>query len=70
MRLTRLVTNTICLTCIAKFVDTQGPKGVFEHEVVVGGVRNNLIGEDFISTYRCTWDHDESSFVVGVDGYP
>ena len=36
----------------------------FKHEVVVGGVRNNLI-EDFISTYRCTLDHDESSFVVG-----
>ncbi|VDI68959.1 Hypothetical predicted protein [Mytilus galloprovincialis] len=32
---------------------------VFEHEVNVGGVRNNLIGEDFITTYRCNWDHDE-----------
>lgn len=32
---------------------------VFEHEANVGGVRNNLIGEDFITTYRCNWDHDE-----------
>jgi hypothetical protein len=25
---------------------------VFQHEVTVGGVRNNLIGEDFITAYR------------------
>ena len=37
---------------------------VFEHEVNVGGVRNNLIGEDFITTYRCNWDHDEACFVT------
>ncbi|CAC5379235.1 unnamed protein product [Mytilus coruscus] len=37
---------------------------VFEHEVNVGGVRNNLIGEDFITTYRCNWDHDEACFVI------
>ena len=37
---------------------------VFEHEVVVGGVSCNLIGEDFISTYRCVWDHDEASFII------
>ena len=29
-----------------------------------GGVRNNLIGEDFITTYRCVWDHDEASFII------
>lgn len=37
---------------------------VFEHEVNVGGVRNNLIGENFITTYRCNWDHDEACFVT------
>jgi hypothetical protein len=37
---------------------------VFEHEVTVGGVRNNLIGEDFITAYRCVWDHDESCFII------
>lgn len=37
---------------------------VFEQDVVVGGVRNNLIGEDFITTYRCVWDHDEASFII------
>ena len=36
---------------------------VFEHEVTVGGVRNNLI-EDFITAYRCVWDHDESCFII------
>lgn len=39
-------------------------ENVFEHDIIVRGVRNNLIGEDFISTHRCTWDHDESSFVI------
>ena len=37
---------------------------VYPHVVVVGGVRNNLIGEDFIIAYRCNWDHDESSFII------
>ena len=37
---------------------------IFPHEVVVGVVRHNLIGEDFIAKYRCNWDHDESSFVI------
>ncbi|CAC5370885.1 unnamed protein product [Mytilus coruscus] len=35
-------------------------ENVFEHEVVVGGVRNNLI----ITAYRCIWDHDEFSFII------
>ncbi|CAC5407655.1 unnamed protein product [Mytilus coruscus] len=53
------------LRCLGKaeMMITFG-ENVFEHEVIVGGVRNNLIGEDFISTHRCTWDHDESSFVI------
>ena len=37
---------------------------VFEHEITVGGIRNNLIGEDFITAYRCVWDHDESCFII------
>ena len=37
---------------------------VFGHEVTVGRVRNNLIGEDFITAYRCVWDHDESCFII------
>ncbi len=39
-------------------------ENVYPHEVVVGGVRSNLIGEDFITMYRCNWDHDESSFII------
>jgi hypothetical protein len=31
---------------------------------LVGGVRNNLIGEDFITAYQCVWDHDESCFII------
>jgi len=30
----------------------------------VGGVKCNLIGEDFITMYRCVWDHDESCLVI------
>ena len=37
---------------------------VYPHEVVVGVVRHILIGEDFITKYRCNWDHDESTFVI------
>jgi hypothetical protein len=37
---------------------------VFEHEVTVGGFRNNLIGEDCITAYRCVWDHDESCLII------
>ena len=37
---------------------------IYPHEVVVGVVRHNLIGEDFITKYRCNWDHDEASFVI------
>lgn len=37
---------------------------IYPHMVVVGVVRHNLIGEDFITKYRCNWDHDESSFVI------
>jgi hypothetical protein len=37
---------------------------VFEHDIIVGGVKCNLIGEDFITMYRCVWDHDESCLVI------
>lgn len=29
----------------------------FEHPVIVGDVKHNLLGEDF--RFRCGWDHDE-----------
>ncbi|CAC5398972.1 unnamed protein product [Mytilus coruscus] len=37
---------------------------VFEHKIIVGGVKYNLLGEDFIPKNRCTWDPDESSFII------
>ena len=37
---------------------------VFEHDIIVGGVKCNLIGKDFITIYRCVWDHDESCLVI------
>ena len=62
---TYIVANGQKLKCLGKAVmSITFGEGVFEQEVVVGGVRNNLIGEDFIATYRCTWDHDESSFII------
>lgn len=62
---TYIVANGQKLKCLGKAVMSITLGGnVFEQEVVVGGVRNNLIGEDFIATYRCTWDHDESCFIV------
>ncbi|CAC5408222.1 unnamed protein product [Mytilus coruscus] len=36
----------------------------FEHEIIVGGVNSNLIGEDFITMFRCVWAHDESCLVI------
>lgn len=36
----------------------------FEQEVIVGGVKSNLIGEDFIVKYRVVWDHDESCMII------
>ena len=36
----------------------------FEFLVTVGGVRFNLLGEDFISKFRCNWDHDDCTFVI------
>ena len=61
---TYIVANGQKLKCLGRAVmSITFGESVFEHEVVVGGVRNNLI-EDFITTYRCTWDHDESSLIV------
>lgn len=36
----------------------------FEHSVIVGDVKHNLLGEDFIERFRCGWDHDEKSFII------
>jgi len=36
----------------------------FEHEVIVGGVNSTLLGEDFITTHRCVWDHDEFCLII------
>ena len=35
--------------------------------VIVGGVSNNLLGEDFIKVFRCHWDWDTSS--LEINGY-
>ncbi|CAC5366515.1 unnamed protein product [Mytilus coruscus] len=42
---------------------TFGDK-VYPHVFIVGGVRHNLIGGDFISTYRYNWDHNQSSLEI------
>lgn len=36
----------------------------FEHPVIVGDVKHNLLGEDFIERFRCGWDQDEKSFII------
>lgn len=41
----------------------------FEHPVIVGDVKHNLLGEDFIERFRCGWDHDEKSFIIKVSKY-
>ena len=33
----------------------------------MGGVTQNLLGEDFYVKYKCNWDHDNSEFVVKFD---
>ncbi|CAC5405910.1 unnamed protein product [Mytilus coruscus] len=43
---------------------------VFEHKIIVGGVKYNLLGEDFILKNRCTWDPDESSFIIKGSRFP
>ncbi|CAC5370891.1 unnamed protein product [Mytilus coruscus] len=56
-----VVANGHKLKCLGKamLAITFG-ENVFEHEVVVGGVRNNLI----ITAYCCIWDHDEFGFII------
>ncbi|VDI26370.1 Hypothetical predicted protein [Mytilus galloprovincialis] len=53
------------LECLGKASMTLifGDKS-FKHEIIVGGVNSNLIGEDFITIYRCVWDHNESCLVI------
>lgn len=41
----------------------------FEHPVIVGDVKHNLLGEDFIERFRCGWNHDEKSFIIKVSKY-
>ena len=38
--------------------------------VIVGGVKANLLGEDFIKKFRCHWDWDTSSFVINGKNIP
>ena len=53
------------LNCLGKALMTLIFRDqAFEHEVIEDGVDNNLIGEDFISKYRCKWEHDESAFNI------
>ena len=43
---------------------------VYDTMVVVGSVSNNLLGEDFITKYRCNWDHDEGCFIINGSRVP
>lgn len=37
---------------------------VYEYPVIVRGVNNNLLGEDFITKFGCNSDHDGSIFIL------
>ena len=38
--------------------------------VIVGAVNNNLLGEDFITKFRCNWCFDEGSFIINGSRLP
>ena len=62
---TYITANGQRLQCIGQASMTvMFAEHVFEHDIIVGGVKCNLIGEDFIAMYRCVWDHDESCLVI------
>ncbi|CAC5382509.1 unnamed protein product [Mytilus coruscus] len=41
-----------------------------QFQIIVGGVRNNLLGEDFIQSFRCQWDWDSLSLEISSRNIP
>ncbi|CAG2223354.1 unnamed protein product [Mytilus edulis] len=38
--------------------------------IIVGGVRHNLLGENFLQTFRCEWDWDSLSLEISGRNIP
>lgn len=47
----------------AKMTLTLGNVDI-EHRIFVGGVKKNLLGEDFYVKYKCVWEHDTNELLM------
>lgn len=59
------------LTCLGESVMqlTFGDT-IYDFPVVVAEVNTNLLGEDFITQFRCNWDHDEGCLIINGSRRP
>ncbi|CAC5396591.1 unnamed protein product [Mytilus coruscus] len=62
--------NGSCLNVLGTAVMTLSFEFCVDFPIIVGGVKLNLLGEDFIKCFRCHWDWNTSSLEINGKNIP